>query len=425
MTYNEALEYIHSISWTGSRPGLERIGELCSLLGDPQDQLKFVHVAGTNGKGSFCSMLTQMLIAEGKKVGTFTSPFVFRFNERMCVNGDPIPDNELAKVVEYVKPFADSMADAPTEFELITAVAFVWFLQQNCDIVVLEAGMGGRLDSTNIIKTPLVSVITGIALDHTDFLGDTKPKIAAEKAGIIKKGVPVITGTLEEDCLCVIEQKAKELLAPITTVKSERLKDISLGLLGSVFSIEGYEHPFSCSLAGEYQPRNALLTVGCAELLGISKTTIYEGIKNARWRARFEVVSKDPLVIYDGGHNPQGAKAAIDTAEQLFDKKINILTGVMADKDYNYIAGQISRVAKRVFCVTPNNPRALDACKYAEAFTSIGVTAKGFQSLEEGVSAAYKASKEDQTPLLALGSLYMYADFINELNKAGSTRRQN
>ena len=196
MTYDEALEYIHSVCWKGSRPGLSRITELTGLLGNPQDSLRFIHVAGTNGKGSVSAMTAGVLSAAGYKTGLFTSPFIVRFNERMQIDGHDISDEELAQITEYVRPYADSMADSPTEFELITAIAFVYFKRNNCDYVVLEVGMGGRLDSTNIIKAPsvAVSVITGIAMDHTAFLGDTPEKIAAEKAGIIKEGVPVVFG---------------------------------------------------------------------------------------------------------------------------------------------------------------------------------------------------------------------------------------
>jgi dihydrofolate synthase/folylpolyglutamate synthase len=196
MTYEEALGYIHSICWQKSVPGLSRIGELCKKLGDPQKKLRFIHVAGTNGKGSTSAMTASVLRAAGYNVGLYTSPYIVRFNERMQINGQNIPDAELASVTEYVKPFAESMEDLPTEFELITAIAFVYFANHGCDYVVLEAGMGGRLDSTNIIEAEnvAVSVITGIAMDHTAFLGNTDVKIAAEKAGIIKAGVPVVFG---------------------------------------------------------------------------------------------------------------------------------------------------------------------------------------------------------------------------------------
>ena len=195
MNYTEALEYIHSVNWTFCKPGLERIRTLCDALGNPQDSLRFVHVAGTNGKGSFCAMTASILQAAGYRTGLFTSPYIKVFNERMMVNGEMISDDELAELTAYVRPVAEAMEDKPTEFELITALAFVYFQRHGCDVVVLEAGMGGRLDSTNIITSPLLSVITGVALDHVAFLGDTVEKIAAEKAGIIKDGTPILCGS--------------------------------------------------------------------------------------------------------------------------------------------------------------------------------------------------------------------------------------
>ena len=204
MTYKEALEYIHSVTWMGSRPGLSRITELCEKMNNPQNSLRFVHVAGTNGKGSFSCMLSEILREAGYRVGLFTSPFIKEFNERIRINGENIADEDLAEVTEYVRGFADTMADLPTEFELITAIALEYFRRQNCDIVVLEVGMGGRLDSTNVIRTPVLSVITEISLDHTGMLGDTVEAIAAEKAGIIKAGVPVMFSGTDERARAVV-----------------------------------------------------------------------------------------------------------------------------------------------------------------------------------------------------------------------------
>ena len=208
MNYPESLEYIHSINWCFCKPGLERIRELCERLGNPQRELKFVHVAGTNGKGSSCAMLESVLRAAGYKTGLYTSPYITVFNERMRINGENISDEELAEITTFIRPIADAMKDKPTEFELITAVAFEYFKRNGCDVVVLEAGMGGRLDSTNIIESSLLSIITGIALDHTAFLGDTVEKIAGEKAGIIKSGCPVLFGGDDDSARSVIKEKS-------------------------------------------------------------------------------------------------------------------------------------------------------------------------------------------------------------------------
>lgn len=413
MTYIEALEYIHSICWLGSRPGLERITVLCDKMGNIQDKLKFIHVAGTNGKGSTSSMLTRILMNAGYRVGTFTSPYVYRFNERMAVNGEPISDDDLAHVIDIIKPLADSMEDKPTEFELITAAGFLYFYEQKCDIVVLECGMGGRLDSTNIIKKPLLSVITGIALDHTAFLGDTVEKIAEEKAGIIKDGVPVIYGGMPKSCVEVIESHTNKTSA----CDYSRLQEISLSLEGCSFYVTGYRKQFKLKLVGGYQPYNAMLAISCAEILGIDREAIHKGVCETTWPARFEVLSSDPIVIYDGGHNPQGVEAAVNTVKEIFKGRINILSGVMADKDYDYICSLIKPIAEKVYCVTPNNTRSLPASGYAEAFKKQGVTAYAFETMDAAMKAAYNDSKKENIPLLGLGSLYMYCEFVDALNK--------
>lgn len=411
MTYTEALEYIHSISWTGSRPGLERITVLCDKMGNIQDKLKFVHIAGTNGKGSVSSMLSSALKNAGYRVGTFTSPYIYRFNERMTINGKPISDTELADIIEKIKPLADSMSDPPTEFELITAAGFLYFYEQKCDIVVLECGMGGRLDSTNIIKDPMLSVITGIALDHTAFLGDTEEKIAAEKADIIKEGCPVIYGKMKPSCSDIIKAKAPNAVS----CNYDRLSNIKLSIDGCSFDFEGYDKPFKLNLVGGYQPCNAALSICCAEQLGLPEDAIYKGVCEAKWPGRFEIISSDPVVIYDGGHNPQGVVVAVDTVNKLFEGKINILSGVMRDKDYDLICSLIAPIAERVYCVTPDNPRALPSREYADAFKSQGVTAYPFNSMEEAVSKACLDSKKENRPLLAMGSLYMYGEFVDAL----------
>lgn len=416
MTYDEAISYIHSVSWLGSRPGLERIGELCTLLGNPQNSLKFIHVAGTNGKGSFSSMISSVLISSGMTVGTFTSPYVYSFNERFSVNGEPISNDELADIIEYVKPYADSMQNSPTEFELITAAGFEYFKRKGCDIVVLEAGMGGRLDSTNIITSSVLSVITGIALDHMTFLGNTTTAIAAEKAGIIKKGCPVLCGKLDGGAADVIKNRAKEVNAPISFCDYNRLGSASLSLDGALFSVEGYYEPLKISLCGTYQPENALLAISAAEILGIEKKYIRKGLAEAVWPARFEVLSRDPIIIFDGGHNPQGVEAAIKSARAILEKKAIVVTGVMADKDYNCMAKMISTVAAKVYCTEPFNPRVLSAKKYAKVFCDCGVEAVAEPDVNNALSLAVSEAESSSAPVLILGSLYMYRQVRDALD---------
>ena len=429
MTYQQALDYIHSTCWKGSRPGLERTIELASRLGRPQDSLKFIHVAGTNGKGSTSAMLASILQKAGYKVGLYTSPFILRFNERMQIDGVDIPDDELAAITEAVKPHAEAMTDTPTEFELITAIALVYFARNACDYVVFEVGMGGRLDSTNIIdaETVVASVITGIAMDHTAFLGDTPEKIAAEKAGVIKAGVPVVYGgnhppvgklipsSEASSCGAVIRQKANEMAAPYVETDHTLLGNVRSDLFGADFDFGEYKD-LHVSLSGLYQPHNAanvltVVDVLRARGLTISEAAVREGLASVTWPARFEVLSKSPLIIADGGHNPEGIDAAIASVNAYFkNEKILLLTGVMADKDYTHMVRRMAEVADRAFCVRPANDRALDPAAYAEAFRGMGIPAEGYATVAEGVKAAMEVAKREGKALLCLGSLYMYGE---------------
>ncbi|MBQ9746347.1 MAG: bifunctional folylpolyglutamate synthase/dihydrofolate synthase [Clostridia bacterium] len=430
MTYEEALEYIHSICWQKKTPGLSRISELMEKLGNPQESLRFIHVAGTNGKGSTSAMTAAVLREAGYRVGLYTSPFIVRFNERMQIDGQDIPDAELASVTEYVRPFAESMEDLPTEFELITAIAFVYFARHACDYVVLEAGMGGRLDSTNIIKAEntAVSVITGIAMDHTAFLGDTAEKIAAEKAGIIKAGVPVVFGgahtpvgagaDCEVDpaaCAAIIKAKAEEMGAPYSESHPELVSGLRSDIFGSGFDFGAYKGLF-IPLAGVYQPYNAatvfaVLEALCAQGVKITEENVKNGLAKVRWPGRFEILCRAPLVISDGGHNPEGIDAAVASAKAYFGgEKIQLLSGVMADKDYAHMVRRMSEVACRAFTVRPDNSRALAAGAFAEVFEHDGVPAQGFATVKDAVFAAMDAGKASGKPTLCLGSLYMYGE---------------
>lgn len=420
MTYEEALKYIHGISWTFCKPGLDRISELCERLGNPEKNLKFIHVAGTNGKGSTASMLSSILQSAGYKVGLYTSPFIYRFNERMRVNGADIPDDQLAQITEYVKPFADSMKDTPTEFELITAIAFEYFKREECDVIVLEAGMGGRLDSTNVIRNPLLSIITGIALDHTAFLGDTVEKIAKEKAGIIKDNAPVLFGGEDKIAAEVILGVANTATSKFYQSDYSKLTINSSSLSGTVFDYKNRQN-LKIKLLGSYQPKNASLVLDAVDLLNerglcISENAIYDGLLSATWRARFEIIKQNPMVIFDGAHNPQGIDVAVESIKHYFnEKKVVIMTGVLRDKDYNVIAKRISEVSERAFTITPDNPRALTAEEYSKVLSGFGVTATACESIGEALMCGIEQAKQDNTALCCLGSLYTYVDVIKEL----------
>lgn len=418
MNYAESIEYIHSISWCFCNPGLDRIKELCEMLGDPQKELKFVHVAGTNGKGSFCAMLDSILRAAGYKTGLFVSPYVREFNERITYNGAPISNKALAEVTSYVRPFADSMTEKPTEFELITAIGFEYFRRVGCDVVILETGMGGRLDSTNIIDAPLLSVITGISIDHTAFLGDTVEKIAYEKAGIIKKSTPALFGGENDSALAVIAAYAELMNAPLHVTDREKIQNVRYSLDGTAFDF-GERRDLSLALLGSYQPLNAANVLTAVDILrnrglDISEDAIRSGLASAVWHARFELISKEPIIIYDGAHNPEGIGAAVSSIAEYFpNRKVNVLSGVMKDKDHGVIAAELAKVAVRAYTVTPDNPRALSAEDYAAQLASFGVEAAPFASIPEALSTAIADSKKTNTPLVCLGSLYMYSELRN------------
>lgn len=418
MTVNEAIAYIHSNAWNKSQPGLERIRYLTEAIGSPQKELKFIHVAGTNGKGSVCAMLDSILRAEGLKVGLYTSPYIRRFHERMQVNGQPISDAELTELTEMICPIVDAMEEKPTEFEVITAIAFAYFRRCACDVVILEVGLGGRLDSTNVIDHPLLSIITGIDFDHTALLGNTIQAIAAEKAGIIKEGCPCLYGGNSSSAGRTIRQIAELRHAPYHTSDRSELRIKEYALDGTLFDF-GELRDLRLSLLGTYQRVNAAIVLNALNILAnegilVSEDSIRKGLASVRWPARFELCRKDPIVICDGGHNPQGVAAAVASIEAYFpEQKVNILTGVMEDKNYDEMIEDLKRVAHAVFTVRPENPRALDAERFAEVFRKHSISATAFESIEAGVAAALEASKREDRPLICLGSLYLYNSIVD------------
>ena len=427
MTYDEAIKYIHGISWSFCKPGLERIGALCEALGNPEDKLRFIHVAGTNGKGSFCSMLSSVLSAAGYKTGLYTSPYIKVFNERMQIDGKSIEDSELAELTELVRPIADKMADKPTEFELITAIAFLYFAKEGCDVVVLEAGMGGRLDSTNVIKNPLLSVITGIALDHTAYLGDTVEKIAKEKAGIIKQGSPVLFGGEDICAEAVIKSEAEKCRSEFFLVDRRELSVRSAELSGTVFDYR-HRQNLNIKLLGLYQPKNAASVLDAVDILknrglNISEEALRFGLLSARWPARFEIISKAPLIIFDGAHNPEGVSVATESIAHYFKEKVTVISGVLQDKDYRFIAGKISEIADTVYTITPDSPRALSAPEYSKILSERGVDATPYPNIKSALSKAWQTAEKNQKPIVCLGSLYTYAELTAVLDEIKSQNK--
>lgn len=423
----DPIAYLNEPRWRSSRLGLDRIVELLDRLGRPQDSLRFVHVAGTNGKGSVCSYLASVLERAGYRTGLFTSPYIERFEERICVNGESISPDALYDVTCAVRDVAEAMEDHPTEFELMCAAALVHFARTNCDIVVLEVGLGGRFDATNAIDAPEVCVIARIGLDHTDVLGSTIGEIAFEKAGIIKKGAAVVSWPQEPEAAQRIAQVAQEQGAIVREPDFDRL---AIGVVVWGDGGKDASRPFSYGRYGDlrtrliasYQPQNAALAIEAIEALrergwNISDEALREGIADARWIGRFEIVRADPVVIVDGGHNPQGARALADSLRDVLpDARPVFIVGVLADKDYPAMLEYIVPLASGFVAIEPENPRALPAAELATAIertaTELGCAACGnprmARDAEEAARLAF-AAVGDRGVICACGSLYSVA----------------
>ena len=413
MNYDQALAYIHAVHWQGHKPGLDRIRTLLEALGNPHQKLQFVHIAGTNGKGSTAAMMDSCLRAAGYKVGMFTSPFINRFNERIQVNGVPIPDQDLVQLVEQVQPAAQAMEDVPTEFELITALGMLYFVQRHCDIVVLEVGLGGALDSTNIIPPPACAVITALGMDHVKELGPTLADIAAAKAGIIKPGSPVVSYGGEPEADKVIADTARAQGAPLTVVDFSRLQLRSASLDGLVFDFDGLEGltlPFLAS----YQARNAAVAITALRALrgrgwNISDQAIRQGLAQVRWPGRFELLRRDPPFLLDGSHNAHGMRATVASLRERFPgEKFVFLISIMADKDWDKMLQLLLPLAKCFVTVTAPSPRAIPAPDLAAQIRAMGGVAEPADTIPAGVARADALAAGG--PVAALGTLYFSGD---------------
>lgn len=419
MNAQEAIEYIHSVCWKGSIPGLSRTQELLRRLGNPEKKLKFVHIAGTNGKGSTAAMTASILRKAGYRTGLYTSPYIYRFNERIQVDGVEISDEELAAVTEFVKPHAQAMEECPTEFELVTAIGFEYFARKGCDIVVLEVGMGGELDSTNVIETPEVAVITNIGLDHTEVLGDTVEKIAQTKAGIFKEGGSAVVYRGTPGVEAVYERVCAERNVSLRKADFDSLKLKSHSLEGQVFDC-GKRKDLLLPLLGDHQLHNAAVVLGVADTLiekgwNITEQNIRDGIRDVKWPGRFDIVSREPLFIIDGGHNPQCIDALVtNIRDYLVGRRIIALTGVLADKDYGEMYKPMLPYIQEFVCITPPNPRKLEATELAAHLRRVGAEATPCQSIAQGVRTAVERAGKDGV-VLCFGSLYTIGDIRNAL----------
>ena len=410
MTAQEAIDYIEHYGWSTTRLGLGRTRELLQKLGDPQKRLRFVHVAGSNGKGSTCAMLDAILRAAGYKTGLYTSPYIQSFCERIRINGENIPGEALADVTERVRNAAETMEDHPSQFELVTAAAMLYYAEQRCDIVVLEVGMGGALDSTNAIDCPEVAVVTNIGLEHTEYLGDTLEAIAATKAGIIKPGcravcydgAPEVTAVLRADCA------AKGV--PLRVASYEKITPLSESLDGQRFLWSGAE--YRLALLGRYQLHNAATVLETVEALReagwhIGADAVERGLSEVKWPARMEVMGRAPLFLIDGGHNPQCAEALADSLRRLLpERKVVFLLGVLRDKDYPQMMATLLPFAQEFVCLTPLSDRALSAEELAAYLTEQGAAATSCDNIAEGLRVALDAAGRDGA-VVAFGSLYL------------------
>lgn len=407
----EALSFIHGTQKFGSVLGLESIKRLCDKLENPERRLKFIHIAGTNGKGSVASALSAVLTEAGYKTGLYTSPAIEEFNERIRVDSIPIKDEELCRIAERVKKACLEIENEgfshPTEFETVTAAGFLYFKEQKCDYVVLEVGLGGRLDATNVIEEPELCIITSLSMDHTDRLGETLSEIATEKCGIIKGNVRVVTTeNQKKEAMEVIEKTAKAL----TVVKTPKIKKESLS--GISFDVSGINDIFF-PLTGAHQAENAALAVAAAELLNIPRDKIKSGIKKTYHPARMEKISENPLVIVDGAHNPSAMKYLAENVKALLPAgKKTLIIGMLKDKDYELSASVIAPLFDEIITVDIENPRALSK----EALCS---TMKKYQKNTRTASIFDVCrSLDGEGKYVVAGSLYMAGEFKKQYRKA-------
>ena len=417
MNYPEAIQFLYGLRLFGAKFGLENTFQLAALAGNPQERLRFIHVAGTNGKGSTCAMFESIYRAAGLRVGLFTSPHLVSFRERIQINRQLISENEVVRLVEELQPLFEQFPAGhhPTFFEVVTIMALKFFAEQKCDLVIWETGLGGRLDATNIV-TPLASVITNIALDHQQWLGDTLEKIAFEKAGIVKPAIPVVTAADEPEALAVIKKIACEKNAPLIKIKKSevRIQKSELALLG------------------DHQKLNAALALATVEILQkqipVSRQQMHEGLANVNWPGRLQLVERPSgrKILLDGAHNVAGARVLREAIEKHFgSERLTLVLGILQDKDWQHICEMLVPLAKTIFTVPVASERSANPVELAEACHAANPAAEIFAcgSLRE---ALQKISAENFA--VVTGSLYLVGEVLELLGlspAAGSERELN
>lgn len=414
MNEREAMEYIEQVNGLGIVPGLCSIRELCRRLGDPQSSLRFVHVAGTNGKGSVCAYISSVLQEAGYRVGRYISPVIFEYRERIQAGGRMMSKSFLCRGLEQIKAVCDEMTEEglahPTAFEIETALGFLYFLEKRCDIVVLETGMGGLSDATNIVENTVTAVIASVGMDHMQFLGNTQEKIAEQKAGIMKNGRPVVSTWQSPEVMRVLRAKAEERGCPFTAASPELLAHVHYGLERQRFDYRE-RRKLEISLAGKYQIQNAALAVDVLDVLKengfpVSEEQLRRGLLKTRWPGRFTVLKKHPLFIADGAHNEDAAKRLAESIEFYFTKgKIVYIIGMLRDKEYEKVIALTHAYAEDIITVTPpDNPRALSAYELAQETARVHKRVTAVDSLEEAVEMSLLLAGSDGV-VIAFGSL--------------------
>lgn len=428
MRYEEAIKYITEVGNFGSNYGLERTYKLLEYLGNPERDLKLIHIAGTNGKGSTTSMITEILMGAGYKVGMYTSPFIEEFEERIQINRNNIPKEILADLMDEVKEAVDKVIENgynhPTEFEIITVLMLLYFKKENIDLGVIEVGLGGTLDSTNVIK-PILQVITSISFDHTNLLGNTLEEIAGEKAGIIKFNIPTVIYPQEEEALKVIKNKCLEMDSELYIANSNDFKFENVVNEDKPYQLLKYKEEINIllPLLGEHQIINLSVAIKAIEVLNnrnitnISIDRIVRSIKNVTWKGRLEVLANSPYVVIDGAHNIQGIETLSRNIKKYFKyDNLYLILGILADKDVDKMVKVITPMAEKVYAVTPNSIRAELASDLKNEIIKYNESCESYNDYKEAYLTALSNASENDL-ILASGSLYMIGDMRKVINK--------
>lgn len=412
MDYRQAVEFVESSSIVRERYGLEKLQQALHLLGDPHHHTEFVHIAGTNGKGSTAAMTASVLQTAGYRTGLYTSPHLMRYNERMQIDGVPISDEDFVEAASQVQRVCEQLGGVPIVFEVLTLMALWYFAQQHCDIVVLEVGIGGLLDSTNVIPSPKAAIITQLGMDHTETLGNTLEEIAAQKGGIVKEGTPTVMALQEPSAVAVVQQICDKHHAPLALADPERLRVLDASVAGQTLEDREYGK-LKLPLAGEHQRKNAANVLEAVAMLRtqgyrISDDDVREGIAKTVWPARFERLSTAPDFILDGGHNPQCLHAATAALREYYPgQKVVFLVGMMADKDTDHMLAEMASIAKSFVCIRPDSPRAMQPQLLAQQLTErFHLPACACGSVREGIAEATRQAGKEGV-VCALGSLYL------------------